>query len=83
MFIMFFFLMIFILMGGLFTPIDSMPEWAKVIAAFNPLSYLIEVMRMVVLKGSSWADITPHAVRVTLFAIVFSSWAIWSYKKKA
>jgi ABC-2 type transport system permease protein len=83
MFIMFFFLMIFILMGGLFTPIDSMPEWAKAITAFNPLSYLIEVMRMVVLKGSSWADITPHAIRVTLFAIVFNSWAIWSYKKKA
>src|SRR5690606_10735020 len=29
MFIMFFFLMIFILMGGLFTPIESMPLWAK------------------------------------------------------
>ena len=31
----FFFMMIFILMSGLFTPIDSMPEWAKVIAFLN------------------------------------------------
>jgi len=83
MFIMFFFLMIFILMGGLFTSIDSMPEWAKMIATFNPLSYLIDVMRMVILKGSTWEDIIPHAIRVTLFAIVFNAWAIWSYKKRA
>lgn len=81
MFIMFFFIMIFILMGGLFTPIDSMPAWAQFATKFNPLSYLIEVMRMVVLKGSGWRDIAPHAGKVALFALVLNAWAIWNYKK--
>jgi len=81
MFIMFFFIMIFILMGGLFTPIDSMPAWAQFATKFNPLSYLIEVMRMVVLKGSGWKDIAPHAGKVALFALVLNAWAIWNYKK--
>jgi len=82
MFIMFFFLLIFIFMGGLFTPIDSMPEWARIVSKFNPLSYFIDVMRMVVLKGSGWKDIAPHAVKVAIFAMVLNAWAIWSYKKR-
>src|SRR5258706_550677 len=53
----FFFIMIFNLLSGLYTPIDSMPAWAKVITDFNPLRYFIEVMRMVVLKGSGFHDI--------------------------
>ncbi len=82
MFIMFFFLMIFILMGGLFTSIDSMPYWAKQVTRFNPLAYLIEVMRMVVLKGSGWKDILPHAQMIAMFAVALNGWAIWNYKKR-
>lgn len=81
MFIAFFFVMIFILMSGLFTSIDSMPAWAQVISKLNPVTYFIEVMRMVVLKGSSLADIIPHIGAVILFAIVFNTWAIINYKK--
>lgn len=83
MLIMFFFMMIFILMGGLFTPIDSMPGWAKVIARFNPLSYMIDVMRMVILKGSGWKDILPQLWKIALFAVVLNTWAILNYRKTA
>ena len=82
MFIMFFFMMIFILMGGLFTSIDSMPEWAKIISRFNPVSYLIEVMRMVILKGSGFKDIFPQLVTVGIYALILNAWAIWNYKKR-
>ena len=81
MFIAFFFLMIFILMGGLFTPIDSMPGWAKVVTKFNPVSYLIDVMRMIILKGSGIKDVQYHLYIIMLFAIVLNSWAVWNYKK--
>ena len=37
----FFFVMIFNLMSGLFTPIDSMPEWAQWITWLIPISYFI------------------------------------------
>lgn len=77
----FFCMMIFLLMSGLFTPIDSMPEWAKIIAKFNPVTYFIEVMRMVVLKGSSFANIKNQFLAIIGFAIVFNSWAILNYKK--
>lgn len=77
----FFFIMIFLLMSGLFTPIDSMPGWAKVIAGCNPVTYFIEVTRMIVLKGSGLNDVKYHFLIIIVFAIIFNTWAILNYKK--
>ncbi|WP_316633940.1 ABC transporter permease [uncultured Flavobacterium sp.] len=81
MLIMFFFVMIFVLMGGLFTPIDSMPDWAKTVSKFNPISYFIDVMRMVVIKGSGFRDISKHILIIIGFAIVLNFAAIFNYRK--
>jgi ABC-2 type transport system permease protein len=78
----FFFVMIFLLMSGLFTPINSMPNWAKTIAAFNPVSYFIDVMRMIVLKGSNAINIARHFGIISAFALVLNVWAILNYRKR-
>ncbi len=83
MLISFFFMMIFILLGGLYTAIESMPLWAQWVTKFNPVTYFIEVMRMVVLKGSSLYDIRFHILAVGIFAIVLNSWAVFNYKKRS
>ena len=83
MLLSFFLMMIFILLGGLYTSIDSMPEWAKWITRFNPISYFIEVMRMVVLKGSTIADISQQLLIMGGFAVVFNTWAVFSYHKRS
>lgn len=82
MLLSFFMMMIFILLGGLYTSIDSMPQWAQTFTKFNPVSYFIDVMRMVVLKGSSLYDIRFHLMKVFLFGIVFNGLAVWNYRKR-
>jgi len=81
MFIIFFFIMIFILMGGLFTPVDSMPDWARFATNFNPVAHLIQVMRLVMLKGSGFMDILPNFLAVGAMAVVLNVWAVVNYKK--
>jgi ABC-2 type transport system permease protein len=81
MFIAWFFVVIFILMSGLFTPIESMPEWAQNITLFNPIRYFVEIIRMLMLKGSGLQDILPKFAIITLYAIVMNGLAVWSYKK--
>lgn len=81
MLIMFFFVMIFVLMGGLFTPIDSMPDWAKTVSKFNPITYFIDVMRMVVIKGSGFKDVQKHILIIVGFAIVLNIAAVLNYRK--
>jgi ABC-2 type transport system permease protein len=83
MLISFFMMMIFILLSGLYTSIESMPVWAQWITKFNPVTYFIEVMRMVMLKGSSLVDISRHIYIITGFAIVLNTWAALSYRKRA
>jgi ABC-2 type transport system permease protein len=83
MLLSFFLMMIFILLGGLYTSIDSMPEWAQWITKFNPVSYFIRVMRMVILKGSSLYDIRSELLAMLGFAVVFNTWAVISYRKRS
>ena len=52
MFIAFFFMIIFILMSGIFTPLESMPDWARKLDLINPVAYIMRINRMVMLKGS-------------------------------
>ena len=82
MFISFFLMMIFILMGGLYTSIDSMPQWAQVITWFNPVKYFIEVMRMIVMKDSSLADISKNLMIIGGMAVFFNTWAVLRYRKR-
>ncbi len=81
MFIAWFFVVIFILMSGLFTPIESMPMWAQYLTEFNPIKYFVEVMRMVMLKGAGFTDILPQLVKTFLYAIVMNGLAVYGYKK--
>lgn len=83
MLISFFVMMVFILLGGLYTSIDSMPMWAQIFTKFNPVTYFIEVMRMVVLKGSNLYDIRHHLLIVTGFGIFLNTWAVINYKKRS
>ncbi|RXK86589.1 ABC transporter permease [Filimonas effusa] len=77
----FFFMMVFILMSGLFTPIESMPRWAYAITQCSPVTYFVEVVRMIVLKGSSFENIRYHFLIMTGFAVLLNSWAILNYRK--
>lgn len=81
MFVMFFFLLLFILLSGLFTPISSMPEWAQMITHINPLKYFIQIMRHVYLKGSGLSDLLSPLGSLCLFAVIANTWAILSYRK--
>ena len=80
--ISFFLIMIFVLLGGLYTSIDSMPYWAQMMTKVNPVSYFIEVMRIVVLKGSGFADIKYQFLIMLGFACLLNGWAVLSYRKR-
>ena len=82
MMIVMFFLVVFILMSGLLTPIASMPRWAQWITYGNPLRYYAEIMRFVYLKGSTILDIMPQLSALLAFAFGANVWAIISYKKR-
>ena len=83
LFIGFFFMMLFVLMGGVFTSVESMPRWAQIVDIFNPVCYFMEVIRMVLLKGSGFKEIMPHIYFTIIFGAFMLSFAIFKYRKRA
>lgn len=81
-FVMFAFIVIFQLMGGLFTPIASMPEWAQYITYGVPPRYFIEIMRAVYLKGAGIADLWPQYLALAAYATILCLIAAVTYKKR-
>ncbi len=81
MFMVFFFMMIFILMSGLFTPTESMTDWAKYIAYLNPVTYGVDGVRLIMLKDSGFMDLLPHFGFIIGLAIVVISWSVLRYQK--
>lgn len=82
MFTAWFFLIIFILMSGLFTPVTSMPDWAQVLNKLNPVSYFVEFMRLVLLKGAGFEDIKTNFYTVLGYATVTNALAVITYRKR-
>lgn len=81
MFMVFFFMMIFILMSGLFTPTESMTDWAKYIAYLNPVTYGVDGVRLIMLKDSGFMDLLPHFGFIIGLAVVVISWSVLRYHK--
>lgn len=81
MFIAWFLMVVFILMGGLFTPIESMPEWAQQLTLGNPIAHFIDIMRMVMLKGSGWAEIQSLVGILIFMAAAILPAAVLRYRK--
>ncbi len=81
-FMIFFFVITFIFMSGLYTPVASMPDWAQALSTFSPLKYIIMVYRLVYLKGSAPQDLWMPFYALLAFAVFFNAWAVLSYRKK-
>lgn len=59
MFVAFFVLLIFLLMSGLFTPLEAMPDWAQAMAHANPVMHFVRLMRAVLVRGAGLAEVGP------------------------
>ena len=81
MFIAFFFIVTFILMSGVFTPAESMPHWAQKVNLLNPAAYFMKVIRMILLKGSEFKDISREFFSLGIYAVVILTLAVTNYRK--
>jgi ABC-2 type transport system permease protein len=82
MFIAWFFMVIFILLSGLFTPVESMPEWAQRINYLNPIAWFIKIIRLLMLKGAGFAEIKQIFFILLVYGSLMMTIAVKRYKKR-
>ena len=82
-FVMWFFVVMMLLLSGLFTPTRSMPSWAYATTYVNPMSYFVEAVRTVFVRGGGIASIWHQVLALLGIGLLMGSWAVWSYKKNS
>ncbi len=82
MFVTFFILMIYLLMSGLFTPIDSMPHWVQVLSELNPVRHFVTISRAVLVKGAGFAEIARPLAILAVYGAAVLALAIRLYHKR-
>lgn len=83
MFISFFFMIVFVMMSGIFTSVESMPDWAQVVNKINPIAYFMKLIRMILLKGSQFKHIVRELTIMLGYGIAILMLAVWRYRKVA
>ena len=83
MFVSWFFMVLFIIMSGLFTPTDSMPYWAQQLNVINPIKYFIEFIRLVLMKGSGFNETSHLFKAISIFIVILLPMAILRYRKNS
>ncbi len=81
MFVMFFVVLVCIMMSGIFTATETMPDWAQKLDYINPIYYFMRIVRMILLKGSGFKDMINEIICLIVFAFAMLRMAIWRYKK--
>jgi ABC-2 type transport system permease protein len=82
MFVTFFMIMIYLLMSGLFTPIDSMPRWVQLLSELNPVRHFVSISRAILVKGAGFIEILRPLAILVVFAVAVLTIAITRYEKR-
>jgi lipooligosaccharide transport system permease protein len=69
------------LVAGTFFPIDTLPEWAQVLAQINPLHHCVELVRHAAFGTEGWTDVVRVGALV-LFGLVMWRVAIHAMTRK-
>jgi ABC-2 type transport system permease protein len=81
MFLSFAINMVYLLMSGLFTPVQSMPGWAQWVAEASPVKHFIVIMRSVLVRGAGLAEIRLPLLVLTVYGVVVLALAVRQYSK--
>ena len=66
----FFFFLPSILLSGFMFPFRGMPYWAQLIGECLPLTHFLRIVRGVLLKGNTFADVILQLWQIALFAVI-------------
>jgi len=68
--------------SGVFFPLQAMPSWLQFIAQFVPLTYGVQIFRLIMVKSFTFVQVLPQLEIMAGFAIVFLSVGVLMFKRE-
>jgi ABC-2 type transport system permease protein len=69
------------LLSGATSPIENMPHFFQTLSYFDPLRYMVTIVRGVTLKDAPWSALWPNLLALTVFSIVLFAISAWRFRK--
>jgi len=69
------------LLSGFMYPFHGMPAWARWAGEILPMTHALRIVRGVLLKGSTAADIWPELWPLLAFTLAVSVVCVWAYRE--
>jgi ABC-2 type transport system permease protein len=66
-----------------FVPAAVMPDWMRTVNEWNPISYLIEAIRSIMLVGFDWQLIGKAVISLGVLGIVLQAGTLWAFGRLA
>jgi ABC-2 type transport system permease protein len=70
------------LLSGATSPLENMPEFFQKLSYFDPLRYMVMIVRGVTLKDAPWSALWPNLVALAGFSIVLFAISAWRFRKQ-
>ncbi len=78
----YFFFLPNVLLSGFMFPREGMPFVAREVGLLFPLTYYLQILRAVVLKGANFLDVLPQTGMLLLLALVFFGFSVKRFQKR-
>ena len=78
----YFFFLPNVLLSGFMFPREGMPHVAREIGLLFPLTYYLQILRGVILKGENFLDVLPQTGMLLLLALVFFGFSVQRFQKR-
>ena len=82
MFVTFSIMIVYLLMSGLFTPIDSMAPWVQTVSQLNPVRHFVTLSRAVLVKGAGLREVARPLIILAVYGAVMLALAVRQYSKR-
>jgi ABC-2 type transport system permease protein len=64
-----------------FVPEELMPEWMQFVNTFNPISYVIEAIRALMITGYDWDAIGQALLSIAIMGAILQAGTLWAFNR--
>src|SRR6266550_1650344 len=82
MFVTFFVMNVYLLMSGLFTPIDSMAPWVQTVSQLTPVRHFVTISRAILVKGAGLSEVARPVLILAVYGVVILWLAVRQHTKR-
>jgi ABC-2 type transport system permease protein len=68
------------LIGGVFYPVEILPEWLQAIAGLLPITYGLRAMRLALIAGAPWPELAPDLLALSLFCLTLFPLSLFIFR---